>query len=270
MKRIPEFLLALSWFAAGVSIAADPPRQPAPEPAVTLPVVTLPERLSAEPREWVIVSFKVSSSAGTPKFYLPDQGLSRVGLETLFGDEAASKAKGIVVRADQPGTYRVVGYCGSTSGAVSDPAVCVITIGQPSPVPPTPSPTPPGPTPGPIPPTDPLFLSLATAFNQETLPDRARVPALASLYRTAATTTVYDAGIATNTALWTEMRKAAELLLKGPAEGAGAVLPKIRRAIADDLNARMNRTPNTALSKTDRDQWAQEFGLIASRLEALK
>jgi hypothetical protein len=269
MRRLAPFALCLFLVPA---FAADPPRQPAPEPAATPPVVTLPDRLSAEPREWVIVSFKVSSSAGTPKFYLPDPGLSRVGLETLFGDEAASKAKGIVVRADQPGTYRVVGYCGSTSGAVSDPAVCVITIGQPSPGPPAPGPgpTPPGPTPGPIPPTDPLFLSLATAFNQETLPDRARVPALANLYRKAATATVYDEGLTTNTALWTEMRKAAELLLKGPAEGAGAVLPKIRRAIADDLNAKMNRTPNTVLSKADRDQWAQEFNLIASRLEALK
>jgi hypothetical protein len=97
MRRLAPFALCLFLVPA---FAADPPRQPTPEPAVTPPVVTLPERLSAEPREWVIVSFKVSSSAGTPKFYLPDPGLSRVALESLFGDEMAAKAKGIVVRAD--------------------------------------------------------------------------------------------------------------------------------------------------------------------------
>jgi hypothetical protein len=238
MKRIPEFLLALSWFAAGVSIAADPPRTPAPapEPAVTPPVVTLPDKLSAEPREWVIVSFKASASAGTPKFYLPDPGLSRVALESLFGDEMAAKAKGIVVRADQPGVYRIVGYCGSASGAVSEPAVCTITIGIPPP------PTPPQPPPTP-PPTDPFARAVWDAYQLETAATKASdASAWAGIFR-GAIAHVDNPSVKTNADLHADLKAA----LASTRPGA---LPRVKPVITNEITIVFGREPTKTIDKT--------------------
>jgi hypothetical protein len=61
------------------------------------------------------------------------------------------------------GTYRVFAYAGNAEG-VTDPAWCVITVGNP---------IPPGPRPNPLPnPNDPLAVALQAAYAADTLPTK--------------------------------------------------------------------------------------------------
>lgn len=122
---------------------------------------------------------------------------------------------------------------------------------------------PPGPTPPiPVPPSDPLAQAVATAYAAETDAAKAQqVQELAALYRVAATSTVNDQALKTNGDLIAKMHAAAVALV------GEAALPKVRRALGDYLNSKIDRTPTAAIQ---REVFGQAFATIATVLEGLK
>lgn len=146
------------------------------------------------------------------------------------------------------------------AGKLSDFAACKVTVGDqppPGPNPPTP-PVPPGP------PADPLAQSVVAAWASET--DAAKVPQvalLAALFRNAASPNgvVNDPGVKTNAELLAILHKAAGTLIPD------AALPKVRRAVADYLNATLG---TSAASAVDRAKAGAAFSHIADVLGGLK
>jgi hypothetical protein len=274
MRRL---LFLIAFFAAPI-FAADPPPPDASPPAIVelsplaappappTPPPDTPYALSAERFRWWVVR----GYAGNITWEVEPAGI--IGLSeitkatTLFGKvEGGLKPDfydlpvGAVVTwpaADQ-GTAKLSAL-GVVNGKAQRLASIKIQVGPPGPAPP--------PVPPPTP-TDPLFLSLQAAYNVESAADRVKVPLLAAIYRAAAKTTVHDKALTTNTALAAELTRAVQIAVGGPST---VVLPKLRRAIGDELNAKLPRTPDLILDDAARTLWEQEFNLIASRLEVLK
>lgn len=157
------------------------------------------------------------------------------------------------------GSYKIIAYT-ALQDMPSMPAVCTVLVGEP---PPDPNP-PPGPNPPPTPPPDdPLFATLKLAYDREI--NAAKKKDLASLYRQAAVVTVPDPTFTTVGGLYGVVHNAAEAAV-GP---AASVLPLTRRAIADELNAKLPRAPATALTPALRQQIIEQFNRIAGLLEKL-
>lgn len=124
--------------------------------------------------------------------------------------------------------------------------------------PPVPPPPPPPPPPAP----DSGFVSaVKTAYASETAADKAAsVKALASLYRTAATTSVTLPSVKTYGDLFTDLKTVSVTLLPPTA------IPAVRKAVGARLNASLGTNQSAAI---DRTLTAAEFLAVAAALEGV-
>lgn len=132
--------------------------------------------------------------------------------------------------------------------------------------PPVPTPTPvPPPVPVPVPvpvPADPLAVPLAAAFAADGSP-AAAAKALAGVYR--------QSSIATdNPALTTLEDLFAVLHAAGQSVAPDPALARVRRVIADELNAKIGRNPAAPLDAATRANAKAQFTRMAALLEVLK
>lgn len=157
--------------------------------------------------------------------------------------------KAIIFASKNKGTYTIKARV--ASGGKVACAICKVTVGQPGP-----GPQPPGPGPSP---TDPFWPVLKTAYEQET--DREKVQLLAGVYREGVKVTA-DTKIATVKQLTAVLHSAAQSLL-------GDGLAKTRRALADEINAKLPATDVTPLDDDSRKKYAALYERLAGLLERL-
>lgn len=129
----------------------------------------LPTEVRGEPSAFVTIQAETSGKA--VKFYSLDPGLS------VFPAGLLSNPKATVVVAGKPGRYRVLAWT-AMADIPSDPAVCVVVVGDGVP------PIPPVPPPAPV--EDPLAKSIRGIFGGLQESDKvATAAALARVYRQA-------------------------------------------------------------------------------------
>jgi hypothetical protein len=154
------------------------------------------------------------------------------------------------------GRYELLAY--TASGDVpSDPARCVVVIGEP------PEPKPPKPPDPKPPPPDPLRAKLKAAFDSDAAPPelkREHAKDLAALYRAAARL-AEDTAVATSGELLTRVRNAARTLI-GP-----DALKDVRRVVGDELSALL--PTDSPLTDSRRTSVATLFKRFAAILEEL-
>lgn len=127
--------------------------------------IKLPTEVKTQPGMFAVV--KAETEGKMVRWYTPDSGLS------LFPSELLSDKKTAVVVAQRAGKYRLVAYT-ATGDEPSEPAVCVLVVGDPPPpIPPIPPQ-----------PSDPLAKDLAAAFAADAGPDKAKhLGSLIELYK---------------------------------------------------------------------------------------
>lgn len=157
------------------------------------------------------------------------------------------------------GRYRV--FCYTAAGDVpSEPAVCVVIVGEA----PDPGPKPP-PSPDPPEPSDPFAKALQAAYAADAAPDKAkRRDQLASLYRYAANLVSGESEIDTVGKLYDVLRDAGKILV------GDQVLPGVRRAIAEELSKVLPTSPSAPLDKATRERCASQFTRVAKALESVR
>jgi hypothetical protein len=216
------------------------------------PTLEIPAEIKADPGDWVVVSPKTDAKA-----------IAYVGLDGLkaFPSSELKDARKLVVNPPRAGRYRFVAV--GTLGDEQTATPFVVVVGDaPAPPPVPPGPVPPAPTP------DDFSLSVKAAYLIDQSPAKARdAAALASLYRVAATTTVKDATVTTNEALFKDLVAASRILLPE------AAIPGVRKVIGARLTGTADKPGplRNPASPVDRDRAAAEFLAVAAALEgALK
>ena len=154
LAKAPWIVLAVALAAivpfvaiGGLSVRAQKPLTSAADSHLlrqtpTPAYVKLPAELKGEPGTFIRIPAETNGTA--VRWYAVDAGLQ------IFPAELLRDTKTAVVVALTKGRYRVLAWT-AVGGDPSEPAVCVVVIGDAPPVPP--GPTPPGPNPpGPTPP----------------------------------------------------------------------------------------------------------------------
>lgn len=192
--------------------------------------IQLPSTVKGEPGDFITV--KATTNGKIVRWYTPDKGLSVIPSELLRDPKTA------IVYSKKPGKYRLLAYT-AAGDEPSDLAECVVTIGEP---PPGPDPGPqPGPEPGPV---DPLVKKLQDAYNADSDPQKASLPAkLASLYRHGSDI-AGSMSIATWDGLFSSMSKQAS------ESGVAGKLSKVQAVIRDEV---LSAFPTDRTKPLDQD-----------------
>lgn len=204
--------------------------------------VKLPAEVRGQPAAFVVV--RAETDCAELRWVPMDPGLS------LLPPELLKDSRSAVVMAPA-GRYRLLGY-GAKGDRASEPAVCIILIGDAPP---------PGPGPAPPSPPDAFTKSLQDAYAAEADPQKATHKArLAELYRQAGQTTVHDAALRTAGALFDKLTAARKALLPDTA------LVGVRQVVARELTATMPARPEAELTPEVRQKAAEVFARIARAL----
>jgi hypothetical protein len=236
----PQVICLLFLLLPGVLVAAEPKKDAAPPE----PSITLPTELKARPGRLLLIQAKTEGKV-----------IRWVSLSE-DADVLPYLNQGAIFSAPTAGRYRILAY--TASGDVpSLPAITTVVVADPSP---------PGPSPGPNPnPPDPFTQALRAAYAAEA--DTAKmqqVTLLIALYRNAATSTVNQTDLKTLGDLYQVLRTAGATLLPKTA------LPRIRRAIADELDQALGTNVALSLDDASRKKAATELDRVAKSLESLK
>ena len=223
--------------AVCLPLSAEPIRQVGGEE----PKVTLPAELKA--RAGRLVTITVETNGRMVRWL----SLSKeCDLLPIAGSKQA------VFVAPARGRYEVMAWT-ALGDVPSEPAVLVVVVEG-------------GPEPGPTPPTpepDALTKLLQEAFDQEGSGKLKMRDLLVQVYRKGAEDTSQRAENDTPTKVLAVLRVAATELI-------GDGLPKVRRAIADELNKALPRQPDKVLTAEDRVTFKRELARFADALEKLK
>lgn len=236
----PRTICLLLLFLPGIAVGAEPKKDTAPSG----PSITLPAELKARPGRLLLIQAKTEGKI------IRWVSLSEDADLLSYLDQSA------IFSAPTAGRYRILAY--TAGGDVpSLPAITTVVVAEPAP---------PGPGPGPNPnPLDPLMQALRAGYAAET--DSAKVQQvtlLAALYRNAATSTVNQTDLKTLGDLYQVLRTAGTTLLPKSA------LPKVRRAIADELDRTLGTNTTLSLDDAGRKKAAAELDRVAQSLESLK
>ncbi len=212
------------------------------------PELTLPKEVVGEPGAFVRV--KAATTGKTVKWLALDAGLN------VFPTDLLKDTRTAVVTAGRAGRYRLLAVT-AAADELSDPAVCVVVIGD------APPPGPgPGPGPDPPPPTDPLARAVQAAYAAETESDRATsVKSLAALYRQGVEVLPK---VDTVGALFKTLQTAAATL-----KVAGKVVG-VQKVIQGELRAALPTAASTKLTPELRARAADVFGKVAKALESVR
>jgi hypothetical protein len=147
-----------------------------------------------------------------------------------------------------PGRYQLWAWT-AVNGEPTEPVGCTVLIETP---PPPPAPP------------EPFAVALRAAWDAEVSPDKAKQrDLLASLYRVAAGDTVRQPQLQTVGDLFAALQQAARSLL--PADA----LPKIRAAVAAELQTTLPTAASAPLDAATRDRCGEQFTRVAKLLDAL-
>ncbi len=166
-----------------------------------------------------------------------------------------------IFSAPAPGRYLVYAY--TAKGDVpSEPAMCVVIVGEPGPVPPVP--VPPGPVPPP-PPYDPFQGNLQAAWALENEAGKyVAKGSLATIYRQGASVVKSDTTLQTWGALFDALNTVAKAL------NISGKLPQVQKVIQTELLKSFPTDRNAALDPAGRDTASRVFSRVADALEAVK
>jgi hypothetical protein len=121
----------------------------------------VPERVTGEPGAFLVV--KADTDGTACRWLALDAGLN------VFPPDMLTDKRATVVTAHRAGRYRLLCYT-AVGNEPSEPALCLIVVGEPGP---EPGPGPgPGPGPEPPAPTDPLTKALQAAYDADAGPAR--------------------------------------------------------------------------------------------------
>jgi hypothetical protein len=243
-----RYLIATSFlFMSFALLAADP-------------VIKLPAEIKMEPGTFIKVT--ADTDCKLVKWASIDPGLS------LFPNEELKNPKGTVVLAMAPGRYRLLAWS-AKGDTPTDIVQTVIVVGNAPPCPPTP-PTPPvPPTPPPVPPVpDALSAKLQAAFTADVGDPATKKAWLTSLKG------VYEAvpGFidklppgATMVNLLADYTSAVALVLP-----SREIIPKTRRAIADEVMLSLGDDGDVALDAVSKAKAKEVFNRVSRSLENVK
>ena len=216
----------------------------------TAQYVKLPTEVRGEPSTFLTV--KADTDCGTLRWFALDAGLSLVPPEILKDSRTA------VVMAGRVGRFRVLAY-GAKGGDASEPAVCVVVVGEPGPTPP---PVPPVPPPKPEP-TDAFYQAMKKAWLLDAGTNRvADKQRLASFYRGAAEVALRPEP-KTVGGLFAVLREASAKLF------ADTALKGVRDVIAAEFRATLPAVAASEIAPAMRPIIAEKFRQTAAYLELL-
>ncbi|VTS08547.1 hypothetical protein [Tuwongella immobilis] len=204
-------------------------------PARADPMISLPPTLTAQPGRLL----RITAEA-------PDAKLVRwivTGEADLIPLNESGKSA--IFSAATSGTYKIVAY--TAKGDIpSEPAVCVVTVGNPTPPAP---PTPPTPTP----PTDPLAAELRALLAADSSPEKGKhVEALCELYRQAQVT-ADDPAVGTAGALAEILKRSSAALVPSTA------LIGVRKRVSEVLGESLPSNPAERLTAESRTRAKAAF-----------
>lgn len=233
MRTLSHFALILLLFAALPARAAEPNAVP----------LKLPAEVRAPPA--TIFEVRAQTTSKAVKWVALTPGLS---LRPIDGGR-------VLLVSGPAGRYELLAYT-ALGDVPSDPARCVVVIGQP----PGPRPNPPEP---PQPPGDPLRAKLKATFDSDSAPaaaKREQAKDLAALYRAAAKL-AQNSATSTSGELLARVREAARTLV-GP-----DALKDVRHVVGDKLAALL--PTDAPLSDAQRASAAALFTKLSAILEEL-
>jgi hypothetical protein len=233
LKRRATALAAL--VAAGLAAGAYQRARPAGGEA---PPLALPAEVRGRPGRLVVVA--AETPAALVRWHACD-GPDRPDLWH------PPDGKTLLFCTPTPGRYQLWAWT-AVGGEPTEPVGCTVLIETPEP------PQPP----------DPFAAALRAAWDAEAGADKAKQrDLLVSLYRVAGEQTVRQPQLQTVGDLLAALQQAARSLL--PAEA----LPKVRTAIAAELQATLPTSAAAPLDAATRDRCGAEFGRVAKLLAAL-
>jgi len=149
----------------------------------------------------------------------------------------------VPTKGEKPGSYRYIAVGSSKEGDLVRVDFSVVIDGPPTP-------------------PDPFIAAVTDAYSKETGVDKAKqVATLASLYKTALTTTLNDPTVKTVGDLFQDLKVASGTLL--PADA----IPLVRKVIGDRLGKSLGTSATTPI---DKKLITDEFQAIVSALGGLK
>lgn len=203
------------------------------------PSVQLPLTLQAKPGRLIQITAKTEQKL--VKWYLIGEDADLIVMES---------SKSAIFSASNPGSYRVLAW--TAAGDIpSDPAVCVVRVGEPPvPVPPTPS--------------DPLLATLQGIYGGLQDPKKNEYrQTLAAVYRQAATT-ANDTKYQTTGELYIAIRRAVVKVLPDDA------LQPIRERLAEEIATVLPTDTNAPLSDEIRKNALNFYQRAANILESIR
>lgn len=210
----------------------------------------LPDTVKGDPGDFIKVP--ATTDGKQVRWVAMDKGLN------VFPVELLKDSKTAIVIAKSAGSYRLLAYT-AAADVPSDPAICVIIVGDVPPTPPIP-PTPIPPTPPN--PSDPFTQSVLTAYNAEMdAAKSSQLLQLAALYHVAATSTVNDSTLATTADLLARLQAARKAILPDTA------LTKVRDAIRIELNKTLSNS--VPLDAATRATVSATLSRVAATLDSV-
>jgi len=206
------------------------------------PAVQLPTTMQAKPGRLIQIAAK--SEQKTIKWFLVGDDADLIVMES---------SKSAIFSATNPGSYKVIAW--TASGDIpSDPAICVVQVGDsPAPVPPTP--------PAPV---DPLQTTLQGIYGglQDTKKNEYR-RTLAAVYRQAATA-INDPQLRTAGELYAVIRRSAVKALPDEA------LQPIRERLAEEIATVLPTDADAILTEDLRKKALNFYARAANILESIR
>ena len=210
----------------------------------------IPSQVKGEPGDFIVI--KAETTGKIVKWVVLDKELK------MFPNELLKDSKVAIVIGSKIGKYKILAYT-ALADEPSDPAVCTVIVGE------DPGPNPPDPPDPPPLPTDPLVKVLKEAFDKETATNKSsKIKELASLYKEASSTTVYNTDLKTTKDLRQVMSVAIDEMIGKDS------LTTVRRAIANELNKIFPTDPSATLDKDKRDLISKQFERLGKALEVVK
>jgi len=257
VKNLLAGMLALSMAAAAQADFVGPlPRPPVarsvPKKAKAKAALLLSLPAEARGRASAFIRVAAETDCKAVRWMALDEGLE------VFPPELLKDSRTAVVIASRPGRYRLLAYA-ARGDEPSEPAVCLVVVGDP-----------PLPVPPPAPPAPPDD-ALAAAFRAAAALDRDEGKAdllgrLAAVYRQAGAETSSRAEVPTWGVLLSVVAEAARMRVGDPA----SVLKETRRAVSLHLKSVLPAEPGKALDAEGRRLAAASFARVAAALEAAR
>lgn len=170
-----------------------------------------------------------------------------------------------IFSSPNPGKYLIYAYT-AAADVPSEPAQCLVVVGDPGPgpappIPPAPPVPPPPAPPGPL---DPLVGKLSVAYGLETDVNKETLRVALGVFYKQGAVLVTDTTLTTWGDVFKQMSSASKTL------GLFGKLPEVQKVLALELNSKLPTTASTPLDSAGRQLAAKTFLAIASAIDNIK